>query len=60
MGIYNYLISIANLIEMERITFVGFQQAIIKNMKKVIEKSFEVANKKFEKISKPAVEMRKK
>jgi len=29
-------------------------------MKKVIEKSFEVANKKFEKISKPAVEMRKK
>ena len=29
-------------------------------MKKVIEKSFEVANKKFEKISKPAFELRKK
>ena len=29
-------------------------------MKKVIEKNFEVANKKFEKISKPAVELRKK
>ena len=24
MGIYNYLISIANLVEMERITFVAF------------------------------------
>jgi hypothetical protein len=29
-------------------------------MKKIIEKNFEVANKKFEKISKPAVELRKK
>ena len=28
-------------------------------MKKVVEKSFEVANKKYEKVSKPALEMRR-
>ena len=32
---------------------------MIKNIKKIIEKSFEIGNKKFEKISKPAVEMRR-
>ena len=44
--IHKYLLSLANFIEVERVTLWGYQQQVLKSMEKLAQKKFEDADTK--------------